>query len=139
MSSLTMQKLMARRHVTPSGCWEWTGCVLKSGYGQVWDSETQKLLYVHVAMYVERRGAIPAGKNIDHRCNNKKCFRFSHLRAVSPRANTLRGGGPTAINARKKLCLRGHPFDYVDKRGRRVCRSCKRDKMRLIRAKGGSR
>ena len=44
--------------------------------------------------------------------------------------NVLRGTGPTAINARKTQCKRGHPFGEANTRmnskGQRVCRLCER-------------
>lgn len=47
---------------------------------------------------------------------------YEHLEPVTPRVNTLRGAGVTAVNARKTSCKRGHPFAN----GRRVCHQCRR-------------
>lgn len=53
---------------------------------------------------------------------------------VTCRVNILRGDGVAAINARKTACKRGHEFTpentYMNG-GRRVCRTCKRQRERV--------
>jgi hypothetical protein len=56
----------------------------------------------------------------------------------------LRGNSRTAINAAKTHCKYGHPFDeantrvyHRDGRPRRVCRACRRENTRRLRAQNG--
>lgn len=73
------------------------------------------------------------GKTIDHLCRNRGCVNPLHLQAVPMRENTLRGFGPSAENARKTHCKRGHEFTpentYLHD-GRRICKQCNRDRNR---------
>ncbi|MCX4987146.1 HNH endonuclease signature motif containing protein [Streptomyces sp. NBC_00572] len=84
----------------------------------------------HQYAYEQARGPIPAGTEVDHRCRRRNCVNPAHLEVTDHRTNTLRSSGPTAINARKVRCLRGHPFDaantYVRPNGARACRACRR-------------
>jgi hypothetical protein len=72
-------------------------------------------------------GPIPEGLVIDHLCRNRGCINPTHMEPVTNAENVLRGEGPTAVNARKTHCKRGHPFDdvntYVYAKGR-ACRMC---------------
>ncbi|MFG3037803.1 HNH endonuclease signature motif containing protein [Streptomyces sp. NPDC048330] len=84
----------------------------------------------HQYAYEQVCGPIPAGAEVDHRCRRRNCVNPAHLEVTDHRTNTLRSSGPTAINARKVRCLRGHPFDtantYVRPNGARACRACRR-------------
>ena len=76
------------------------------------------------------RGPIPEGLTLDHLCRVRACVNPAHLEPVTLRENTLRSpSAPTAINARKTECLRGHAFTPENTwvhRSRRCCRECKR-------------
>jgi len=84
-------------------------------------------------------GPIPAGLQLDHLCRNRACVRPDHLEPVRSRENTLRGFGPSAINARKTVCAHGHPFDEANTgrspNGRRFCRECGRIRARAYQAR----
>jgi hypothetical protein len=120
-------------------CVEWTGCK-SNGYGQIWWKG--KMRGAHRMAYEITVGPIPEGLTIDHLCRNTLCVNPDHLDPCSQKENTLRGYGPTAMNARKTSCLRGHPFSddnmsiLVRANGIRVrvCRTCKREAMRRYRA-----
>jgi hypothetical protein len=67
-------------HVQKSdGCWIWTGCKNKEGYGLFCEHQKQRKAY-RVA-YELTYGAIPSGKIICHKCNNPPCVRPDHLYA----------------------------------------------------------
>lgn len=108
-------------------CWNWTG-KLDNGYGRLhWNRKYYK---AHRFFYELIAGAIPSWKDkqsleIDHLCRNRACVNFKHLALVTPKVNTLRGIGPTAINAKKILCKYGHPLTS-DNRGGRKCKECMR-------------
>jgi hypothetical protein len=89
-------------------CWEWAGGASDTGYGTFWlEGRTVR---AHRYAFTQLNGPIPAGLEPDHLCRNRICVRQSHLELVTGRVNVLRSESVTAINARKTMCLRGHPF-----------------------------
>ncbi|WP_372432875.1 HNH endonuclease signature motif containing protein [Leucobacter chromiisoli] len=88
----------------------------------------------HRVAYEFTHGENPE-RHVDHICRVRACVNPDHLRDVSNAENVLGGIGPTAINARKKRCNRGHEFDAVDSRGWRSCTTCRNEKRRERRAK----
>lgn len=121
-------------------CWIWLGCTTPDGYGNIGRPGTSgKIMGAHRAAYELTIGPIPPGKQLDHLCRTRNCVRPSHLEVVDNRTNVLRGTGPSAINAAKSSCPKGHPFDdantYYQPRSdralpRRVCRICDNEKQR---------
>lgn len=111
----------------PGGCWIWPGS--KSvGYGLVlWRG---KMKGTHVICYEHFVGPIPEGLELDHLCRHTDCCNPDHLEPVTGRVNTLRGVGPTAINARKTHCVNGHEFTeentYLRPTGGRMCKACQK-------------
>lgn len=110
------------------GCWIWNGKKARNVYGGFYF--LGKWLMAHRVSYEHFIGVIPEELVIDHLCRNKLCVNPDHLEAVSGTENTLRGIGPTAINAAKTECIWGHEFSEentrVDKHGYRICRTCQR-------------
>lgn len=126
-----IKELERLRIVTDSGCWEWQGRIDKGGYGRKKIRKDGINYYnVHQVSFVVYNGDIPFGNEIDHKCRNRKCFNPDHLQAITKKENILLGIGPTAVNARKTHCNRGHPLSgdnlYVFKDGRRDCKLCQR-------------
>lgn len=120
------------RRVDRSGkCWRWTG-VTKNGYGHycAWDATAGRKinLMAHRATWTLLRGDIPDGLQLDHLCRNTLCVNPDHLEPVTQAENLRRGFSPTANNARKTLCVRGHSLYgenlYVTPKGYRQCREC---------------
>lgn len=105
-------RILARTSVVGSGCWIWTGGLAPNGYGGV--SVLGKRVATHRIVYRVRVGPIPDGYHIDHvkarGCTSTACVRPSHLEAVTPRENTIRGVGASAKNAAKTHCFAGHPL-----------------------------
>lgn len=85
------------------------------------------MMRAHRFAYELHKGPIPKGLEIDHLCRNTLCVNPNHLEAVTHRENVRRGTSPTARNAMKSECKRGHPLDekntYLDGTGRK-CKKC---------------
>lgn len=59
-------------------CWEWTGYVYPSGYGDFWHSDMGSVRAHRFAWQLEK-GPIPEGLSVLHRCDNRRCVRVAHL------------------------------------------------------------
>lgn len=110
-------------------CWLWTGSKTSWEYGQ--HTVDGKNWRVHRLAYILTKGEIPKGLHLDHLCRVRHCVNPDHLEPVTNKQNVLRGIGPTANNARKTHCKRGHEFTeantYVYTRGEhqeRFCKAC---------------
>ena len=114
--------------IPESGCWIWEGATDSDGYGHIKVDGIVRRVYV--VLYELDKGPIPPGLQPDHLCRVKPCINPSHLELVTSRQNTLRGDGPTARNARKTHCKRGHAFtpDNIYRipccPDKRQCRTC---------------
>lgn len=119
-----------------NGCLVWTGFLDRDGYGQL--AVDGRNTRVHRWSYEYHVGPIPEGLVIDHLCRNRACANPYHLEVVTVQENTLRGNGPTAANAIKTACKRGHPLTpenvYLIPGGR-SCRTCRVELTRQWRAK----
>lgn len=133
-SVTTMQRWAAKvrlpEYWKDEACWGWAGTVDRWGYGTLWDNGRS----VKATRFSYQRfiGPIPDGLVLDHLCRNPNCVNPSHLEAVTDKENVLRGVGPTAKNARKSHCLRGHELAgenlYLRRDGTRLCLPCQRTK-----------
>lgn len=114
-----------------SGCWLWTGGHSVEGYGLFHLPYPRRMVRAHrFAWENTGHGAVPAGKQLDHLCRVPACVNPDHLEVVTTRENTLRGNGPSAQNAKKTTCPRGHA--YSGKRsGKRRCGECERAQDRV--------
>jgi len=120
-----------KARITAKGeCWIWPGADSGNGYGRI--SVRGRTKATHIVVYEQLKGPIPKGMVLDHTCLNRLCCNPNHLDPKTPLSNTLIGNGPTAHNARKKECKRGHPLEGENlikrvRNGRvhRECRECK--------------
>lgn len=114
-----------------TGCWRYTGHIINTGYGTI--SVNGQSTLTHRLSYELFVGHIPNGWIVDHKCGYRNCFNPDHLRTITFYDNVVTYGlaCPSAINARKTQCMRGHPFDdentmIVTSTGGRRCRVCDR-------------
>lgn len=137
------------RRGEPDQCWPWTGAITPDGYGR-FVAPVANL--AHRYSYHLAYGAVPDGE-LDHLCHSgsaacgggkscphRRCVNPAHLEPVTHAENSARISMPmrqrrAAVRAaqqrNKTHCPRGHPYDerntYVDKRGCRNCRACRRE------------
>ena len=114
-------------------CWTWRGSKTNEGYGTL--AVAGRTVYAHRLSYETFVGPIPPDKQIDHLCRNRACVRPDHMEVVTRKENILRGESPTAKNARKMTCPRGHPLTPLAN-GYRHCQVCKTERTRASRAAG---
>lgn len=120
-------RLAARTTVDESGCWIISGVTDRNSYGRI--KTDGRDLMAHRVAYELHVGPIPPGLVIDHICRNRACVNPDHLEPVTFRTNVLRGVGPTAVNANKVLCNRGHDLAdayVIPSTGSRQCRLCQK-------------
>ena len=102
-------------------CWEWEGYKYSNGYAALTVDGRQVL--AHRWSYEEFIGPIPDGLTIDHLCRNRGCVNPAHMEPVTGRENTRR--------AMRGACVNGHRFSpentYMH-RGKRYCRTCRRNR-----------
>jgi hypothetical protein len=123
-----------KQYKVEGGCWSWTGSINRGGYGtfkRFLDAKYVGVLAHRFSFEVHHGRTIVRGMELDHLCRNRRCINPDHLEEVTRRENILRGEGPTAVNARKVQCKRGHEFAgdnllYTPQGGRR-CRTCEND------------
>jgi hypothetical protein len=112
-------------------CWPWTARVdSKSGYGQF--SVNGRNVPAHRWAYEHFVAPVARELHVDHvranGCTRRDCVNWvRHLEPVTPQENVLRGAAPSARNAEKTHCIRGHEFTtentIAQPRGR-MCRTC---------------
>lgn len=120
-----LARFFKRVEVDGRGCWNWTGTLNRFGYG----ATTYKSTFIapHRLMYAWAVGPIPKGRmfHLDHfYCQNRKCCNPWHLELVTCGENVLRGHGISAQNARKTMCLHGHPLRIRNDGAGRYCPTC---------------
>ncbi len=126
-----IERIRAKIKVVGFGCWLWQGRLSLAGYGQV--SVKGKTRAAHRVLYELANGNSDLSLYLDHTCRTKSCVNPKHLEQVTPKENTRRGFGPTALNMKKTHCHRGHSLSddnlYLkvrNRQGNKIERTCRR-------------
>ena len=130
MANSLRERIYSRLIIDPSGCVLWSGNCGDNGYGQIEIAGQMKL--VHRVVWELENGPIPDGLQIDHvweaGCRNRHCAALAHLEPVTAAENARRRAA-TVVK-----CVRNHDYTpentYVDSRGRRGCKECRREATR---------
>jgi hypothetical protein len=114
-----------------AGCWEWAGGH-SGGYAEIpAPFPARRPLLAHRVSYEMFVGPIPAGLELDHLCRNRGCVNPAHLEPVTHQENVERAPN---YSSNRTHCPQGHPYAgknvWVDKRGKRYCRTCQRQQAR---------
>jgi hypothetical protein len=136
VGGINYDRIMNRVEPEPtSGCWLWTACLDKDGYGRtgVYVNGKKRMYYTHRFMYEWHVGAIPDGMVCDHKCKVRSCCNPDHIDIVTPAENQRRGDSGKASHQRalaRSSCLKGHEYAefgvYRHTDGRRRCAECAR-------------
>jgi hypothetical protein len=123
--------------VTTADHWLWIGYVdPDDGYGRF--KAAGRAQRVHRLAYARWVGECD-DEVVLHTCDEHRCVRPDHLRLASYAETAALADNPIAENMRKQACERGHPFDSVNTypvpSGGRACRTCRREWMRVFRAR----
>lgn len=125
---------LALRTERQGDCLVWTGALVGNGYAQF--SVDGRHTYVHRWAWEALNGPIPEGLELDHLCRNRACVEPNHLEPVTARENQLRS---PFFNGHKTACPKGHPYSqqntYVNPKGSRVCRTCRKAAIAASRAR----
>jgi len=73
-------------------CYHWTGPTSGNGRGGLYGrmSLNGATVATHIASWTNVHGLIPPKKQLDHKCNNRRCWREDHLELVSHKKNQKR-------------------------------------------------
>lgn len=105
-----------------------------AGYGKHRNQQ-----YLHRWVWEQVNGPIPEGMVVMHTCDNPPCFLYEHLRlgTIADNNRDKIEKGRLRNGRERDHCVHGHAYDeantYIDKRGHRGCRTCRREASRRYR------
>lgn len=124
-----IDRFWSRVTVMPTGCWLWMGSLHPERYG-IFCVDGRTRMFAHKWAYKALVGEYEDGLQLDHLCKVRQCVNPAHIDPVTPAVNNRRSNSRSARNLMKTHCVRGHPLSgpnlYVNYRGNRECKKCKR-------------
>jgi len=118
-------------------CMLFAGSINTDGYGII--LANRKQYRAHRVMYESYTGKNIDGLYSDHLCRVRNCINPDHIEPVDNVTNIMRGEAPSAKNARKTHCNKGHELTsdniHVRNNGWRICKACHATWQRVYRAK----
>jgi HNH endonuclease len=75
-----LERIHRRTTIADSGCWEWDGALSNGGYGVIGRGRAGAgNVVVHRAVWELCHGPVPAGMDVCHTCDNRRCHNAGHL------------------------------------------------------------
>ena len=68
-----------------TGCWEWQKSKNNQGYGRktMGEGVSKKTVVAHKYYYEQKKGVVPIGMDLHHKCCNEGCVNPSHLKLMT--------------------------------------------------------
>lgn len=79
-------RLLDKVEESPNGCWLWTGCKDKRGYGKIKVAGVSE--WAHRIAYAIFHGTIHEKMTVNHKCSNAGCVNPAHLELMTVSDNS---------------------------------------------------